>query len=147
MKEEKSYSKKKLLNLIDNNIALLEVSEKIGYTFPKGYEKFYNDGMCIKFINVDNNEIQVKNMISMDKNSDFYIEKYVKTNSKVLSELIPIAVLESNNLLCFDRNNNNVVFYNQTSESIKMIADTWEDFIRQLAESVNKKIAQLEEKL
>ena len=143
MKEEKSYSKKELLNLIDNNISLLEVSEKIGYTFPKGYEKFYNDGMCIKFINVDNNEIQVKNMISMDKNSDFYIGKYIKTNSKV----IPIAVLESNNLLCFDRNNNNVVFYNQTSESIKMIVDTWEDFIRQLAESVNKKIVQLEEKL
>ena len=71
-------------------------------------------------------EKMIRCLFSIDKNSKTYIIKFQKFDSKYEKQLVPFAELELGDLLCFDRNTNEIVYYDHEQDATAKIADNWE---------------------
>ena len=59
---------------------------------------------------------------------------FQKFDSKHEQELVPFAELEFGDLLCFDRKDNSIVYYNHEKDSITKVSNSWKDFEETLYE-------------
>ena len=105
------------------------VSRKLNYTFPSDYIDYYLSisDLHIKpnLFMVNNKEKILRYLFSMDENHKSYIMKFQGSDSKYDEQLITFAELEFGDSLCFDRNTNEIIYYDHELDSITKLADNW----------------------
>ena len=126
----------KIVNKIDNKIKQLNleemnnISNQLSYNFPSDYRDFYSSQISLhikpNLFKVGNVEKMISYLFSMDENSKTFIMKCQKFDSSYEKELVPFAELEFGDLLCFDRNTNDIVYYNHEQDTISKVADNWQ---------------------
>lgn len=131
-----------LVDKIDNKIAVLnmeetlEVSKLLGYNLPIDYCTFYSKQLTThikpNLFKVNGKEKIIRYLYTMDKNSKTYIAKFINFDSQYSGQIVPFAELEFGDTLCFDKSTNNIVYYNHEEDSIIKLADSWDDFSKQL---------------
>ncbi|MBQ9181911.1 MAG: SMI1/KNR4 family protein [Bacilli bacterium] len=120
-----------MLNLIKN------VEEKINYSFPQDYASYIKNSKPLRFeknlFKTSNNEEKVlRYLYSFDENERNYIIKFQSFDSQFKDKIVPFAELEFGDLLCFDRNNNNIVLYNHELDEIEIVANSFTEFLGKL---------------
>ena len=128
----------KIVNKIDDKIKQLNleemnnISNQLSYNFPSDYRDFYSSQISLhikpNLFKVGNVEKMISYLFSMDENSKTYIMNFQKFDSEYEKILIPFAELEFGDLLCFDRNNNEIIYYNHEQDTIQKVADNWQQF-------------------
>ena len=68
----------------------------------------------------------------MDPNSKTYILKFQNFDSELKDKLVPFAELEFGDTLCFERETNKIVIYNHETDTIDVVANDWNNFIKEL---------------
>ena len=135
----------RVVNRIDRKIEKLNmegaslISKELGYNLPMDYCTYYSKQITTLHIKpnlfkVNNNEKMISYLFSMDKDSKTYIMNFQKFDSKYEQELVPFAELEFGDLLCFNRKNNSIVYYNHEEDSVTKVSDCWKDFEKTLYE-------------
>lgn len=135
----------KVVNEIDKKIKKLNmeetllISKELGYNLPIDYCTYYSKQITSLHIKpnlfkVDNNEKMISYLFSMDKDSKTYIINFQKFDSEYEQNLVPFAELEFGDLLCFDRKDNSIVYYNHEEDSIAKVSQSWKDFEESLYE-------------
>lgn len=124
-----------IVNGIDAEIKQLNIeaikciSNKLKYTFPSDYCEFYSSQLDLhikpNLFKVDNKEKIISYLFSMEESNKLSIIKFQNIDSEYEKQLIPFAALEFGDLLCFDKNNNDIVYYNHEQDSIIKVADNW----------------------
>lgn len=120
-----------MLNLIKN------VEEKINYSFPQDYASYIENSKPLRFeknlFKTSKSEEKVlRYLYSFDENERNYIIKFQSFDSQFKDKIVPFAELEFGDLLCFDRNNNNIVLYNHELDEIEIIANSFTEFLGKL---------------
>lgn len=112
-----------------NTEIIKKVSKQLNYDIPVDYQNFYlsQESLHIKpnMFKINNNEKMISYLFSMDENSKTYIIKFQSFDSQYEKQLIPFAELEFGDLLCFDRNSNEIIYYNHELDIIEKVADNW----------------------
>jgi len=135
-----------IINSIDRKIEKLDseileyisaVEKEINYEFPNEYKEYLLKTSSLKpeknVLRLENgNEKVLRCLLSMDPNSTNYILKFQKFDSELESKLVPFALLEFGDILCFERETNKIVYYNHELDSTEIIADNWNNFINEL---------------
>lgn len=126
----------KIVNRIDDKIkqlnieALNIISKQLNYTFPSDYCDYYSSQISLhikpNLLKINNIEKMIRHLFSMDENSKTYIMKFQKFDSNYEKQLVPFAELEFGDLLCFDRNTNDIIYYNHEQDTISKVADNWQ---------------------
>lgn len=129
MKQEWKYVKKIDLNKI------LEVEKHFNYKFPNNFVNFvlqYNGGKPISKIFYVNKEIErvFKTMLSFNKEDRENI--YIGFDTKYKNNLIAVASDEVGNLICYERDTNNIVYWNHELDELQFVAYKWIDFVNSL---------------
>lgn len=91
----------------------------------KVYKNEGIDGLP-NLLKINNIEKMIRHLFSMDENSKTYIMKFQKFDSNYEKQLVPFAELEFGDLLCFDRNTNDIIYYNHEQDTISKVADNWQ---------------------
>ena len=124
----------KSVNLID------EFESLVHYELPKDFKEFvlqYNGGRPEhKAYDTDTTEERVlKTILSFNKED---ISTVWETNEGDIEGLpdkyVVFATDPFGNLICFDKDNDNVIFWNHEDESVEHIANTFTEFIDKLYE-------------
>jgi hypothetical protein len=120
-----------MINLIKN------IEEKINYSFPQDYASYIENSKPLRFENnlfktANNTEKVLRYLYSFDENEKNYILKFQSFDSEFKNKVVPFAELEFGDLLCFDRNNNNVVLYNHELDEIEIVANSFTEFLDKL---------------
>lgn len=116
------------------------IANKLDYDFPEDYTAYMVDLNPLKFKNnkfmtVRGKEKVLRCLLSFDSNDKYYyILKFQKLDSELEKKIVPFALLEFGDLLCFDRKTNNVVLYSSESDSIEMVANSFTDLLDKLSE-------------
>lgn len=123
--------------MINTKIEELEKVEKVlNYKFPDDYRRFYleQEDLHIKprLFNFGSNVHSLSYLFSMDVNSNIYILKFQDFESQYKNDVVPFAELVFGDLLCFDRTNNSILVYSHETDKLTKIADTWDEFYKQL---------------
>lgn len=135
-----------VLKSIDNRIEKLDseileyisnVEKEINYTFVEEYKNYLLKLSSLKpeknVLGLSNGtEKLVRYFYSMDPNSKTYILKFQSFDSEVKDKLIPFAELEFGDTLCFERETNKIAVYNHEADTIDVIANNWNNFIKEL---------------
>lgn len=135
-----------ILKTIDNKIEKLDseileyinnVEKEINYTFVEDYKKYILSNSNLKPEKnilglLNGNEKIVRYFYSMEPNSKTYILKFQNFDSELKNKLIPFAELEFGDTLCFERESNKIVVYNHEADTIDIIANDWNKFIKEL---------------
>lgn len=112
-----------------NTEVIKRVSKQLNYYIPVDYQNFYlsQESLHIKtnMLKINNNEKMISYLFSMDENSKTYIMKFQSFDSQYEKQLVPFAELEFGDLLCFDRNSNEIIYYNHELDIIEKVADNW----------------------
>ena len=128
--KNKNQEKLKDLNVGEEEIN--EVENELNYKFPEDFKNFIlgNKDLHIKpnLFKVNNKEKVLRYICSFDKNSIIYIGKSQNFDSEYKDSIIPFAVLEFGDTLCFDRETNVIVIYNHEEDSIEKVAKNWDEF-------------------
>ena len=123
----------KSANLID------EFESLVGYEFPGDFKEFvmqYNGGRPEhKAYDTDTTEGRVFNkLLSFNKDD---ISTVWKTNGNIEGlpdKYVVFATDPFGNLICFDKDNDNVIFWNHEDESVEHIANTFTELLDKLYE-------------
>lgn len=116
------------------------IANKLDYDFPEDYTAYMVDLKPLKlknskFMTLRGKERILRCLLSFDSNDKYYyILKFQKLDSELEKKIVPFAVLEFGDLLCFDRKTNNVVLYSSESDSIEMVANSFTDLLDKLSE-------------
>lgn len=129
MKQGWKYVKKIDLNKI------LEVEKYFNYKFPNDFVEFvlkYNGGKPISKIFYVNKESErvFKTMLSFNKEDRENI--YIGFDTKYKNNLIAVASDEVGNLICYERDTNNIVYWNHEFDKLEFLAYKWIDFVNAL---------------
>lgn len=122
-----------------NSINLINEFESIVcYELPKEFKECvlqYNGGRPErKGFDTDTNKgREIKLFLSFNKSDRETIWKIYEWNNDELSKkYLPFAIDNFGNLICFDMNNDNVVFLNHENFSVEHIANTFTEFLEVL---------------
>jgi len=128
----------KVVNTIDKKIRMLNmegtlaVSKKLDYNLPIDYCVFYSKQMNLhikpNLFKVNGKEKIINTLLSMDTDSKSFILNYQNIDSQYKGRIVPFALLEFGDSLCFDKNDNSIVYYEHETDSIEKVADKWEEF-------------------
>lgn len=113
------------------------VEKEINYTFVEEYKNYLLKHSSLKpeknILGLPNGtEKIVRHFYSMDPNSKTFILKFQSFDSELKDKLIPFAELEFGDILCFERETNKIVIYNHESDTVDVIANNWNTFIKEL---------------
>lgn len=135
-----------VLKTIDKQIEKLDseileyinnVEKEINYTFAEEYKNYLLKHSSLKpdknVLGLSNGtEKLVRHFYSMNPNSKTYILKFQNLDSELKNKLVPFAELEFGDNLCFERETNKIVIYNHEADTIEIIANNWNAFIKEL---------------
>lgn len=135
-----------ILKSIDKRIEKLDsetleyisnVEKEINYTFSEEYKNYLLKLSSLKpeknVLGLSNGtEKLVRYFYSMDPNSKTYILKFQSFDSELKDKLVPFAELEFGDTLCFERETNKIVIYNHETDTIDVVANDWNNFIKEL---------------
>ena len=114
-----------------NNI-IKDVENELGYVFPLDYCTYYQEQSDLhvkpNLFKVNDNEKVINRLFSMNKDDREYIVKFQSFDSEYKDELVPFAVLEFGDLLCFSREDNSIIYYNHDLDTVTKVADTFNHF-------------------
>lgn len=121
-------------NMLEN---IKNVEERISYKFPDDYRDYI---LSMGSLKPENNlfrtskgiEKVLRCLFSYDVNDKNYIMKFQSFDSQFCNNVVPFALLEFGDLLCFDRDNNSVVVYNHELDNIDMLSNNFTDFLNML---------------
>ncbi len=119
---------------------IFAIANKIDYDFPEDYVSYMIELKPLKFKNnsfktIRGKEKVLRCLLSFDSDDKYYyILKFQKLESDLETKIVPFALLEFGDLLCFDRKTNNVVLYSSESDSIEMVANSFTDLLNKLSE-------------
>ena len=117
-----------------------EFENLVGYEFPKDFKEFvmqYNGGRPEhKTFDTDSTEERVFNdLLSFNKEDISTIWKTNEGNIEGLPDkYVVFADDPFGNLICFDKDNDNVIFWNHDDESVEHIANTFTELLDKLYE-------------
>ena len=140
---EKTISKDKIEFLskeIDNRLAMLnledaiDVANKLNYNLPIDYCVYYAKQLNLhikpNLFKINTTEKVINSLLSFDSNSKMFILNYQKIDSQYNGKIVPFALLEFGDYLCFDKNNNNIVYYNHETDTVEPISKNWDNFYK-----------------
>ena len=110
----------------------------VKYAFPEDFREYikkYNGGRPEKKIfETDNSqERALKSFLSFNKNDRETVWKIYEWNKQELADrYVAFAVDNFGNLICFDANNDNIVFLNHEDLGVEKVADDFMEFINKL---------------
>ncbi len=123
---------KKLVQL--NMEQTLVISKELGYNLPIDYCVYYAKQINLhikpNLFKINDIEKKINSLLSMDSDSKVFILNYQKLDSQYNEKIVPFAVLEFGDYLCFDKNNNNIVYYNHETDTVETISKNWDDFYK-----------------
>ena len=123
---------KKLVQL--NMDQTLVISKELGYNLPIDYCVYYAKQINLhikpNLFKINNIEKKINSLLSMDSDSKVFILNYQKIDSQYNGKIVPFALLEFGDYLCFDKNNNNIVYYNHETDTVETISKNWDDFYK-----------------
>ena len=115
---------------------LIDISQKLNYEFPSEYCAFYIKQLTpyIKpdLFKVNGKEKKISYLFTTNSDDKKCILNFQKFDSEYEKILVPFAELEFGDLLCFNRNENSVIYYDHENDTITKVANSWEDFYRNL---------------
>ena len=110
----------------------------VKYAFPEAFRecmKKYNGGRPEKkiFETDTSQERALKSFLSFNKNDRETVWKIYEWNKQELADrYVAFAVDNFGNLICFDANNDNIVFLNHEDLGVEKVADDFIEFINKL---------------
>ena len=133
-----SEEKDELVNSIDKKIKMLNmeetlaVSKELGYNLPIDFCVFYSKQMNLhiktNMFKVNGSEKIINTLLSMDKDSKYFILNFQVSDSQNKDRLLAFALLEFGDSLCFDKNDNSIVYYNHELDDFDKVANSWKEF-------------------
>lgn len=116
---------------------IYNVEKEINYTFVEDYKNHLLKHTSLKpeknILGLANGiEKLVRCFYSMDPNSKTHILKFQNFDSELKDKLVPFAELEFGDTLCFERETNKIVIYNHETDTIDVVANDWNNFIKEL---------------
>lgn len=126
------------MNKEEKNI-INAVEMEINYKFPDDFKNFILNkenlhNVRSKLFKINGEEKILRYINSFDKNSRSYIGKAQEFDSEYERSIVPFALLEFGDTLCFDRNTNKIFHYNHEEDSISEVASNWSEFYTTLYE-------------
>ena len=132
----------KIVSKIDEKMKLLgmeetkEISKKLNYNLPIDYCVFYSkqldEHIKPNLFKLGNNIKSIRVLMSMNPDSKNYIMKFQQFDSQYKDKIVPFAQLEFGDLLCFEKNSNDIVYYDHETDQITKLAKKWDDFVKEL---------------
>lgn len=110
----------------------------VKYAFPNDFRKcvIENNGGRPEFrcFNTDKaNERVLKSFLSFNKDDKETVWKmYEWSKDELANRFVPFAIDNFGNLICFDADNDHIVFLNHETLVIENIKDTFDDFMNSL---------------
>ncbi len=119
--------RKNIINAVENDI---------NYQFPDDFKNFIlgSSDLHIKpnLFKVNGKEKILRYINSFDKDNITYIGKAQDFDSEYKNSIVPFALLEFGDTLCFDRNTNKIVMHDHEEDSIHEVASNWNEFYTML---------------
>ena len=110
----------------------LAVSKELDYNLPIDYCVYYAKQINLhikpNLFKVNGKEKMINSLLSMDSDSKVFILNYQKIDSQYNGQIVPFALLEFGDSLCFDKNDNSIVYYDHETDTIEKVADNWDEF-------------------
>ncbi len=124
---------------------ICNVEKEINYIFVEDYKNYLLKHTSLKpeknILGLANGtEKLVRYFYSMDPYSKTYILKFQNFDSELKDKLVPFAELEFGDTLCFERETNKIVIYNHETDTIDVVANDWNSFIKELYDDYVYKI-------
>ena len=118
----------------------VEISKILDYNLPIDYCTYYSKLLSLNIkpnlFKVNGNEKMIRYLYSMDNDSKISIMKFQNIYSQYKNKLVPFAELEFVDNLCFNKDDNSIVYYKHEEDTIIELADTWDTFQNKLYEEV-----------
>jgi len=136
----------------DTNLTKIKEAEKnLSYEFPNEFVEFVliNNGGTPNnnvFYICDGSQKLFGKLLSFNKDDKENV--FISFDSKYKNDLIPIANDVFGNLICFDRKDNSLVFWEHETDECKYIVSNWNTFVNDLYDldnvDLSKEIRDLE---
>ena len=111
---------------------ILKICKKLNYVFPIDYAIFYANQLelpikksTFKFNGV---ERTITVLLDMEENKEYSILNFINFDTQYSSQFIPFALLDDSNFLCFNKQDDSLVYYSNQNKTIEKLADNWELF-------------------
>lgn len=111
------------------------IENVLNYVFPEDYKNYiiHNNNLADTILLFNGNEKVIRKLFSMTKEDKYYyILNHQKFDSKLVNKIIPIALLEFGDTICFEKDTNNIVLYDRETDSISFVSNNWTNFIEML---------------
>lgn len=116
----------------------LSVSKELDYNLPIDYCIYYAKQINLhikpNLFKINGKEKIIDSLLSMNIDSKLFILNYQKIDSQYNERIIPFALLEFGDNLCFNKSDNSIVYYDHENDTIEKIADKWDEFAKSLYE-------------
>jgi len=114
-----------------------KVEKEINYIFPQDYKKYLLDKKPLKISNnilklSNSTEKVVRHLFSLEPENINYILKFQKFDSKLCDSLIPFAICEFGDLICFNRTTDDIFIYNLEEDAMTFVSTTFDKFINSM---------------
>lgn len=110
----------------------LAVSKKLDYNLPIDYCVYYAKQINLhikpNLFKVNGKEKMINSLLSMNSDSKVFILNYQKIDSQYNGQIVPFALLEFGDTLCFNKSDNSIVYYDHENDTIEKLADKWDEF-------------------
>ena len=117
---------------------IYEFENSTKYLFPDTFKQFiikHNGGRPNKSIFDTNKtkERELKSFLSFNREDKETVWKIIEWNKEELADkYVPFGIDNYGNTICFDKENDMVIFVNHEDKSIEIIADGFDNFINKL---------------
>ena len=128
----------KYVKPLSSNEMITEFETAVKYKFDDEFKKCiinHNGGRpSFRKFNTDScKERELKSFLSFNREDRETVWKINDWNKEELSDLyIAFAIDNFGNLICFDRQNNNVIFFNHENNETELISLSFSDFLKKL---------------
>ena len=111
------------------------VEKQLCYNFPDDFKNYL---LNVNSLKLDKSYIKLEDkiihsLLSLDALSKEYILNFQKFDSQYENTLIPFALLEFGDLLCFERETNKIVIYYHESDTYKTLAESWTELYNEVS--------------
>lgn len=117
---------------------IYEFENSTKYLFPDTFKQFiikHNGGRPSKSVFDTNKtkERELKSFLSFNREDKETVWKIIEWNKEELADkYVPFGIDNYGNTICFDKENDMVIFVNHEDKSIEIIADDFDNFINKL---------------
>lgn len=117
-------------------LEIVKIEENLNYKFPNDYKEYMDSDNPLKFRNkivkISNNEKIFGHLLSFEPSSIYFILKWQNFDDEYESKLVAIGEFAFGDLLCFDKQTNNLVIYFHETGENEFLANNFTDFLSEL---------------